>query len=117
MVCSRRAGPRIVPMAELKSPQRKAYPSDLTDEQWAVLEPLIPAAKRGGRPRTANLREVVNGVFYLGRTGCQWDALPHDFPPRSTVHGYYNQWRKDGTWQALLDALRKAVRVQEGRQE
>jgi transposase len=104
-------------MTESKAPQRKAYPSDLTAEQWQVLEPLIPPAKGGGRPRKVNMREVLNGIFYIDRTGSQWDALPHDLPPKSTVYGYFQQWRLDGTWQALLDALRKAVRVHEGRQE
>jgi transposase len=104
-------------MAEQVAPQRKAYPSDLSDEQWAVLEPLIPPAKRGGRPRKVDMREVVNGIFYVDRTGCQWDALPNDLPPKSTVHGYFNQWRRDGTWQALLDSLRKALRRQLGREE
>ena len=104
-------------MSEQETRQRKAYPSDVTDDQWAVLELLIPAAKRGGRPRKVVMREVINGIFYVDRTGCQWDALPNDLPPKSTVHGYFNQWRKDGTWQSLLDALRKAVRVQEGREE
>lgn len=104
-------------MAEQETPRRKAYPSDLTDEQWAVLAPLIPPAKRGGRPRKVNMREVVNGIFYAERTGCQWDALPNDLPPKSTVHGYFNQWRKDGTWQRFLDTLRKAVRLQDKRAE
>jgi putative transposase len=94
---------------------RQPYPSDLTDEQWAVLEPLIPPAKHGGAPRTVNIREILNGIFYLNRTGCQWGALPHDLPPKSTVNHYFNRWRDDGTWQAILDALRPQVRRAEGR--
>ena len=95
---------------------RKPYPTDLTDEQWHVLQPLIPPAKHGGRPRTVDLREVVNTLFYQNRSGCQWDLLPHDLLPKSTVYDYFTQWRDDGTWQRLLDALRRAVRQQAGRE-
>jgi putative transposase len=95
---------------------RKPYPTDLTDEQWAVLQPLIPPAKSGGAPRTVDLREVLNTLFYQARTGCQWDMLPHDLLPRSTAFDYLQRWQKDGTWQALVDALRRQVRTQEGRQ-
>jgi len=104
-------------MKEPKRRRSKAYPSDLTDAQWEVLHPLIPPAKRGGRPRKVDLREVVNAIFYLEKTGCQWAYLPGDFPPKSTVHDYFQLWRNHGTWQAILDALRRAVRVQEKRQE
>ena len=95
---------------------RKAYPSDLTGEQWAVLEPLIPPAKPGGAPRTVNLREVLNTLFYQNRAGCQWDMLPHDLVPKSTAYDYFLRWRDDGTWQQLLDALRQQVRVAAGRE-
>jgi putative transposase len=88
---------------------RKPYPSDLTDEQWAIVEPLIPVS-RVGRPREVEMREVLNAILYLNRSGCQWDMLPHDLPARSTVHGHYKQWRSDGTWQEVLDALRRRVR-------
>jgi putative transposase len=94
---------------------RKPYSTDLTDEQWHVLESLIPPAKHGGRPRTVDMREVVNTLFYQNRSGCPWDMLPHDLLPKSTVYDYFAQWRDDGTWQKLLDALRQAVRRQEGR--
>ena len=90
---------------------RKRYPSDLTEEQWAVLAPLIPPAKPGGRPRTVDLREVVNALFYQARTGCAWDYLPHDLPPKSSVWDYFQRWRDDGTWQKLVDALRKQCRT------
>jgi len=93
----------------------KSYPTDLTDEQWQVVQPLIPSAKPGGRPRTVDMREVLNTLFYLNRTGCQWDMLPHDLLSKSTVYDYFSQWRDDGTWQKLLDALREAVRQQAGR--
>jgi len=96
---------------------RKPYPTDLSDEQWAVLQPLIPPAKHGGRPRAVDMREVVNTLFYQNRSGCQWDMLPHDLLPKSTVYDYFAQWRDDGTWQRLLDALRRAVRQAAGRDE
>jgi putative transposase len=95
---------------------RKPYPSDLTDEQWAVLEPLLPPAKSGGRPRTVDLREVVNTLFYQNRSGCQWDMLPHDLAPKSTAYDYFLRWRDDGTWPRLVDALRAQVRVAAGRE-
>ena len=95
---------------------RKAYPSDLTDGQWAILEPLVPASKHGGRPRTVNMREVINTILYLDRTGCQWDMLPHDLLPKSTAYEYFAQWRDDGTWVKFLDALRVQVRTQAGRE-
>ena len=85
---------------------RKPYKTDLTDEQWAILEPMIPPAKSGGRPREVNMREVFNTLFYQNKTGCQWDMLPHDLQPKSTVYGYFAQWRDDGTWQRFVDALR-----------
>jgi putative transposase len=94
---------------------RKRYPSDLTDEQWAVIEPLIPVFSVG-RPREVEMREVLNAIFYLNRSGCQWDMLPHDLPPKSTVFAYFQQWRDDGTWQRIMDALRRKVRVAAGRE-
>jgi putative transposase len=87
----------------------KTYPSDLTDAQWAVLEPLIPPT-HGGRPRTIELRPIVNGIFYRNKSGCQWRMLPKEFGPWETVYYYFAKWRKDGTWQALNDALRERVR-------
>ena len=94
---------------------RKPYPSDLTDEQWEIIQPLIPV-NTVGRPRTVEMREVLNAIFYLNRSGCQWDMLPHDLPPRSTVHDSFLQWRSDGTWQEILDALRRRVRVTVGKE-
>jgi len=94
---------------------RKPYPSDLTDAQWAIIEPLIPTSVVG-RPRTHDLREVLNAIFYLNRSGCQWDMLPHDLPAKSTVHDYFAQWRDDGTWQRIVDALRPKVRTAAGRE-
>lgn len=96
---------------------RKAYPTDLTDAQWELIAPLLPPAKHGGRPRTVNLREVVNTVLYLNRTGCQWDMLPHDLQPKSTAYEYFSQWRDDGTLTKIVDALRAQVRTAAGREE
>jgi putative transposase len=90
------------------------YDTDLTDEQFAVVGPLLPWPKRMGRP-PADLRAVLNAIFYLVRTGCQWRLLPHDFPPWSTVHTWYRRWRKDGTWEKINEALRQRVRRQAGR--
>jgi transposase len=95
---------------------RKPYPSDLTDDQWEELAPLIPLAKPGGRPRTVDMREVINGTLYVLRSGCTWRMIPHDLPPWGTVWGYFRRWRKDGTWERIHDALRPKVRESEGRE-
>src|SRR3954454_6417798 len=92
---------------------RKPYPSDLTDAHWAILEPLIPVNSTG-RPRSVAMREVLNAIFYLNRSGCQWDMLPHDLPKKSTVYDHFARWKADGTWQEILDALRQQVRVAGG---
>ncbi len=95
---------------------RKPYPTDLTDAQWALLEPLIPPAKPGGRRREVDMREVVNGILYILRTGAAWRHLPHDLPPHQTVYDYYNAWRKDGSWERMHTALRERVRRRAGRE-
>ena len=98
---------------------RKRYPSALTDEQWTRVEPLLPPAKprqRGGRPRKVDLREVLNTIRYLHRSGCQWDRLPHDLLPKSTAYDYFAQWRDDGTWGKVVTALREQTRVAAGRE-
>jgi len=95
---------------------RKTYPSDLTDEQWKFIEPLLPPAKPGGRPQTTDLREVINAILYLVRAGCSWRMLPHDFPPWPTVHDYYWKYLRDGIWNQIHEMLHKRVRVQVGRQ-
>jgi transposase len=91
------------------------YPSDLTDAEWALVEPLIPPAKRGGGKRTVNMREVVNGLMYVLSTGCQWRALPKDLPARSTVNGYFVLWDYDGTLDRIHHALYVKGREQAGR--
>jgi putative transposase len=94
----------------MDSTARKPYPSDLTDAQWELIQIVVPEAKPGGRPRAVDLREVINALLYLNRSGCQWDMLPHDLPPKSTVYEYFAGWRDDGTWQAMLDVLREGYR-------
>ena len=96
---------------------RKPYRSDLTDAQWELIRPLLPPAKSGGRPRSVDLREVVNTLFYQARTGCQWDYLPHDLAAKGTVWDYFVAWHHDGTWQKIVDALRIALRKASGRED
>jgi putative transposase len=91
------------------------YPSDLTDEQWSLLEPLVPRAAKNCRPRKTDLREVVNAIFYLNRAGCPWRMLPRDFPPWQTVYHYFEDWRVNGTWARIVKTLRRRVRVAAGR--
>ncbi len=81
------------------------YPSDLTDDEWALISPMIPPAKRGGNKRTVDEREVANGLMYLLSTGCQWGALPKDLPPKSTVHDYFRRWSNDGTLDRIHHTL------------
>lgn len=95
---------------------RKWYPSDLTDVEWAILEPLVPAVKRGGRPARWNRREIVNGVLYIVRTSSQWRAMPHDLPPWQTVYCYFRQWRNAGIWEQIHTALREQTRRHLGRE-
>jgi transposase len=92
------------------------YPSDLTDEEWQLVEPLIPPEKPGGGKRTVNMREVVNGLMYLLSTGCQWRAIPKDLPPRSTVYDYFDLWTYDGTLVRIHHALYVRCREQEQRE-
>jgi putative transposase len=94
---------------------RKAYPSDLTDAQWRLIGPLIPAAKPGGRPRKYDMREVIRGLLYLNREGCSWRAMPHDLPHWKTCYNFFRRFEADGTWDALVAALRVEVRAKLGR--
>jgi putative transposase len=97
---------------------RKRELSDLTDEQWVILKPMLPPPRtqHGGAPRQVDLRAVLDTLLYQNRTGCQWDMLPHDLLPKSTVYDYFAQWRDDGTWAKIVNLLRTRVRVQEGRE-
>jgi putative transposase len=94
---------------------RLSYDTDLTDDQWQILEPLIPAAKPGGRPRSLDMREVLNAIFYLLANGIKWRAMPHDLPRWQSVYTYFRAWEADGTWQRMNDELRVKVRLQAGR--
>ena len=94
---------------------RQPYPSDLTDREWSQVSRFIPAPKQGGRPAKYTRREIVNGLLYVTRTGCQWRAMPHDLPPWDTVYWYFRRWKKDGTFDRLMDLLRGDLRVAEGR--
>ncbi len=96
--------------------KRKPYPSDLTDEEWALLKPLIPPAKPGGRPRKHDMRDVLNALFYINREGGSWRALPHDFGiPWKTAYNFFRAWTDNGTWEQLVDALRPRARKSAGR--
>jgi transposase len=91
------------------------YPSDTTEDEWAEMVALIPPARRGGRKRSVNIREVLNGLLYVLSTGCQWRAIPKDFPPRSTIFYYFGRWEADGTLWRIHDALYVRCREQAGR--
>lgn len=105
-------------MPEAAAPRRPAYPSDLTDAQWALLEPLLREHESvsPGRPPTVKLREVVNALSYIKQTGCAWRHLPHDLPARSTLHYYFAQWTADGTLALIVRHLRERSRRQAGRE-
>src|ERR1700676_149087 len=90
----------------------QSYPSDVTDAQWTLIEPHLPVYP-GGRPRKTDLRQVVNAIFYVLRTGCQWRFLPKDGPPKSTVWRYFDEWRHNGTFDPIHDLLRRKVRAEE----
>jgi transposase len=94
---------------------RKPYPTDLTDKEWALIAPYVPAAKPGGRPEKYPKREILDAIFYILRGGCAWRLLPHDFPPWQIVDQYFWRWRNDGTWQLMHDLLRGEVRVAAGK--
>ncbi len=96
---------------------RRPYATDLSDEEWRVLEPLVPEAKPGGRPRTHEARELLDAVFYAVRGGCAWRLLPHEFPPWKTVYHYFRAWRIDGTWGRIHAALRERLRRRSGRKD
>lgn len=94
---------------------RKTYPTDLKDAEWEILKPLLPDAKAGGRPRSIDVREILNAIFYRERTGCGWEMLPHDLPAAKTVYDYFNKWSQDGTWERINGILVRQVRQAEAR--
>lgn len=104
-------------MGDLNIRTRAPYPSDVTDAEWAILEPLVPPIPEGPQETKHTRREIVNAIRYQARTGCQWRYLPHDLPPWSTVKDYFYRWQKDGTWQRIHEALRGPVRKRAGRHE
>src|SRR5437762_5517749 len=96
----------------------KAYPTDLTDTEWELVQPLLPRRRAGdgrGAPVVQDRREILNAIFYQSRTGCAWNYLPRDFPPKGTVYGYFRDWTRDGTLERIHATLREAVRLQAGR--
>jgi putative transposase len=95
---------------------RREYATDLSDEEWLLLGPLIPAARPGGRPRDQDMREILNAFFYLLRAGCAWRLLPHEFPCWQTVYDYFRKWRKEGLWEDIHKTLREQTRVRAGRE-
>ena len=96
--------------------QRASYPSDLSDKEWTLLGPLIPTAKAGGRPRSVDIREIVNGIFYILRGGCAWRMMPHDLPKWKTVYDYFRKWRISGFWERLNQVLREHLRIKLNRE-
>lgn len=96
---------------------RQPYSTDISDKEWSIIAPLIPPAKSGGRRRQVDEREIINAIFYLLKTGCQWQLLPHDFPKWKTVHDYFRKWKDDGTWKNIHDALREKVRAKSGKKK
>ena len=95
---------------------RKPYCSDLSDAEWDLLAPLVPPAKPGGHRRVVDIREVINGILYILRTGAQWREIPHDLPPKGTVYGYFRDWRRAGVWERMNATLREQVRIAAGRE-
>jgi putative transposase len=96
--------------------EKRRYPTDLTDTEWAILEPLIPPEKPGGRPRSVDMREIMNAISYVLRGGISWRMLPHDLPPWKSVYHYFRLWRLDGTWEHINDVLTGKVRQHSGRE-
>ena len=103
-------------MAEVMDVEKRRYPTDLTDTEGAILEPLIPPEKPGGRPRSVDMREIMNAISYVLRGGISWRMLPHDLPPWTSVYHYFRRWRLDGTWEHIDDVLTGKVRQPSGRE-
>lgn len=117
--CPKRGGTgKLVNMSRSKNAEqkRRGYDSDLSDEEWALIEEMVPQPKPGGRPAKYPRREIVNAILYLNKQGCTWRGLPHDFPPFRSVHNYFSQWRDEGVWEKMCDTLRREVRIELGRE-
>ncbi len=95
--------------------ESRRYPTDLSDDEWGLLEPHLPAPEQRGRPRLHSPRQIVDAVFYVLKSGCQWRMLPREFPPWKTVYHYFRRWRMDGTWERMNRALRRRIRERIGR--
>ena len=102
-------------LPKIAHPKRKPYPSDLSDAEWDLLRPLLPTSKGFGRPVTVDFREILNAIFYVQRTGCQWEMLPHDFPHYTTVYRYFTRWQRQGRWQQMHNQVRDQLRQRLGR--
>jgi len=104
-------------LPEIANPHRKPYASDLSDAEWEILKPLLPAPKGFGHPVKVDFREILNAIFYVQRSGCQWEMLPHDLPAYTTVYGYFQKWQRKGIWQQIHDKVRHQLRQELGRDE
>jgi putative transposase len=104
-------------LPEIANPTRQSYPSDLSDAGWDILKPLLPKLEGFGHPVEVDFREILNGIFYVQRTGCQWEMMPHDLPPCSTVYSYFKKWQRKGVWQQMHDQTRQQLRTTLGRDE
>ncbi|HEY9663712.1 MAG TPA: IS5 family transposase, partial [Allocoleopsis sp.] len=104
-------------LPDVANPTRKPYPSDLSDAEWKILRQVLPQPKGFGHPVEVDFREILNGIFYVQRTGCQWEMMPHDLPPYSTVYRYFQKWQRKGIWQQMHDQIREKLRTQLGRDE
>ncbi len=100
----------------MQHPRENLIKRDLSDAEWEVLNPLLPLPRGFGHPRKVDLREILNGIFYVQRTGCQWEMLPHDLPPHTTVYGYFPKWQRKGIWEQIHDQLRSQIRQGQGRE-
>jgi len=107
---------RRTAMAVLDLVYERVYPSDLSEDEWGIIRPLIPPSPPIGADRGIDIRKVVNGILYVNRSGCQWRMLPKEYEHWNTTYGYFRRWRKDGTWQQIHDTLRERVRKKEGRE-
>lgn len=104
-------------LPQIANPLGKSYPSDLSDAEWELLKPLLPSPKGFGHPVEVDFREILTGIFFVQRTGCQWEMLPHDLPPYTTVYGYFQSWQRRGVWQQMHDQIRHQLRQELGRDE